>query len=113
MESLNNKSIGTANFFHYLEVFLFIERYKCIEEYAMVYVGINYICYEKFFTVGGVHFWCIYIAHGNFSNPRVYDGIIIFPCRVSSLLSSSLSHYTDLVQSPHSAVLSLAGQLHE
>ena len=33
VELPNNESIGTANFFHCLEVF-FIERYKSIEEYA-------------------------------------------------------------------------------
>ena len=36
---MNNESIGTANFFHYLEVF-FIERYKFIEEYATgIHIG--------------------------------------------------------------------------
>ena len=33
VEPLNIESIGTANFFHYLEVF-FLERYKSIEQYA-------------------------------------------------------------------------------
>ena len=33
VEPPNNESVGTANFFHYLEVF-FIERYKSIEVYA-------------------------------------------------------------------------------
>ena len=33
MEPPNNERIGTANSFHYLEVF-FIERYKYFEEYA-------------------------------------------------------------------------------
>ena len=45
------KYIGTANCFHYLEVFL-IERYKSIEECANGTVGII-LFYEVFFTVGG------------------------------------------------------------
>ena len=60
VEPLNNESIGTANLFHYLEVF-FIERYKSIEEYANS--ALEKFHYERFFTIGGVHyrrFNCMY-----------------------------------------------------
>ena len=53
MEPPNNESIGTTNFFHYLEVF-FIERYKSIEECANGTLGKFH--YERFFTIGGVHY---------------------------------------------------------
>ena len=36
--------------------------------------------------------------------------MLLVSCRVCSLVSSSLSHYVELVQSPLSAVLSIAGQ---
>ena len=51
VEPLNVESIGTSNFSHYLEVF-FIERYKSIE----VYANGEKFHYERFFTVGGVHY---------------------------------------------------------
>ena len=50
MKPPNNESIGTANFFHYLEVF-FIERYKSIEEYANG--TLEKFHYERFFTIWG------------------------------------------------------------
>ena len=49
METPNNESIGTANIFHYLEVF-FIERYKSIEEGAK---GTHW----KDFIMRGFHYW--------------------------------------------------------
>ena len=50
VESPNNESFGIANF---LEVF-FIERFKCIEEYANG--TLEKFHYERFFTIGGVHY---------------------------------------------------------
>ena len=59
MKPLNSESFGTANFFHYLEVF-FIERYKSIE------VDVNGTLEKlwEVFTIGRFHyrmFHCIII----------------------------------------------------
>ena len=68
MEPPNIERIGTANFFHYLEVF-FIERYKSIEVYAN---GTWEKLYdEKFLTIGGVHYWRFYYNYVNMWNASV------------------------------------------
>ena len=50
VEPPNNESFGTANFFHYLEIF-FIERFKCIEVYANG--TLEKFHYERFSLLGG------------------------------------------------------------